>query len=88
MPGTLVTGSTGEHGPRWATWPRCATLHNRPTRWGPSPATADDPQILVSGRYWHHRRPREPHRAVHDENFQDTLLASLAAHTGSRIAPR
>ncbi|MFD5543030.1 SDR family NAD(P)-dependent oxidoreductase [Streptomyces sp. NPDC127079] len=50
-------------------------------------ATADDPQILVSGRYWHHRRPREPHRAVHDENFQDTLLASLAAHTGSRIAP-
>ncbi|GAA1489852.1 SDR family NAD(P)-dependent oxidoreductase [Brachybacterium sacelli] len=45
-------------------------------------ATSDDPEALVSGRYWHHRRIEEPHAAVHDERFQDELVASLAEHTG------
>jgi NAD(P)-dependent dehydrogenase (short-subunit alcohol dehydrogenase family) len=45
-------------------------------------ATADDPEALAGGRYWHHRRTQEPHAAVHDERFQDELLASLAEQTG------
>lgn len=45
-------------------------------------ATTDDPEALVSGRYWHHRRVQQPHPAVHDVHFQDDLLAALAAHTG------
>lgn len=45
-------------------------------------ATTDDPAALVSGHYWHHRRTEQPHPAVHDEQFQDELLAALAEHTG------
>lgn len=45
-------------------------------------ATTDDPEALVSGRYWHHQRIEKPHRAVHDEAFQDEFLASLAKQTG------
>ena len=45
-------------------------------------ATTDDPEALVSGHYWHHRRTEEPHPAVHDEDFQDELLSSLAEQTG------
>ncbi|WP_020112884.1 SDR family NAD(P)-dependent oxidoreductase [Rhodococcus sp. 114MFTsu3.1] len=45
-------------------------------------ATTDDPQAHVSGRYWHHQRTEKPHPAVHDERFQNELLAALAQHTG------
>lgn len=45
-------------------------------------ATTDDPEALVPGRCWHHRRAEDPHPAVHDEQFQDELLAALAHHTG------
>jgi NAD(P)-dependent dehydrogenase (short-subunit alcohol dehydrogenase family) len=45
-------------------------------------ATTDDPEAMVSGRYWHHRRTERPHPAVHDERFQDELLAALAERTG------
>jgi len=45
-------------------------------------ATSDDPQALTTGGYWHHRKRREPHRAVHDEAFQDRLLHALADATG------
>lgn len=45
-------------------------------------ATSDDPEARTSGRYWHHQRPREPHPAVTDRQFQDVLLERLAAHTG------
>ena len=48
-------------------------------------ASTDDPEALVSGRYWHHRRVQQPHPAVHDEAFQDELLASLAEHTGVQL---
>ncbi|SIO84957.1 hypothetical protein [Nocardiopsis sp. JB363] len=45
-------------------------------------ATTHEREALVSGRYWHHRRTEVPHPAVHDERFQDELLAALAHHTG------
>lgn len=45
-------------------------------------AVTDDPEALVSGRYWHHRRVEEPHPAVRDAAFQDDLLAALATRTG------
>lgn len=48
-------------------------------------ATSDDPDARTSGGYWFHRARREPHRAVHDEGFQDRLLAALAAETGVRL---
>mgnify|MGYP001024815247 CR=1 FL=1 len=51
-------------------------------------ATTADPGALVSGRYWHHRRVEAPHPAVHDERFQETLIAALAEHTGVELAAR
>ena len=49
-------------------------------------ATTDDPAALTSGRYWFHQHTRAPHPAVHDEVFQDDLLASLAAYTGVALS--
>ncbi|MDK1361138.1 SDR family NAD(P)-dependent oxidoreductase [Arthrobacter sp. zg-Y1219] len=49
-------------------------------------ATTEDPAAMVSGRYWFHQEPRAPHPAVHDEGFQNDLLASLAAYTGVALA--
>jgi hypothetical protein len=37
---------------------------------------------LVSGRYWHHRRPQTPAREVEDLLFQDQLANKLAELTG------
>ncbi|MGN7150539.1 SDR family NAD(P)-dependent oxidoreductase [Arthrobacter sp. SAFR-179] len=45
-------------------------------------ATSDDPAALASGGYWYHQRRKTPHPAVKDPQFQDALLARLAAHTG------
>jgi NAD(P)-dependent dehydrogenase (short-subunit alcohol dehydrogenase family) len=45
-------------------------------------AVSDDPPAVVSGRYWHHRRPQAPARAVSDARFQDQLSAKLADLTG------
>jgi NAD(P)-dependent dehydrogenase (short-subunit alcohol dehydrogenase family) len=45
-------------------------------------ATSSDADVLASGRYWHHQRVQSAHPAVHDEQFQDELLAALAEHTG------
>lgn len=45
-------------------------------------ATATTPEVLESGQYWHYQQVRETHPAVHDERFQDALLASLATYTG------
>ncbi|MGC0328368.1 NAD(P)-dependent dehydrogenase (short-subunit alcohol dehydrogenase family) [Streptomyces sp. SAI-170] len=49
-------------------------------------ATGDDPEALTSGGYWYHRHLRRPHRAVHDEEFQDALLEALAQETGEAVA--
>jgi NAD(P)-dependent dehydrogenase (short-subunit alcohol dehydrogenase family) len=37
-------------------------------------ATSDDPAALVSGKYFHHLRPKEPDPAVHDVGRQEKLL--------------
>jgi NAD(P)-dependent dehydrogenase (short-subunit alcohol dehydrogenase family) len=45
-------------------------------------AVSDDPPAMVSGRYWHHRRPRAPVKEAADPRFQDELSAKLAELTG------
>jgi NAD(P)-dependent dehydrogenase (short-subunit alcohol dehydrogenase family) len=45
-------------------------------------AVSDDPAAMVSGRYWHHRRPLPPANEVEDPVFQDQVSARLAEMTG------
>lgn len=45
-------------------------------------AVSDDSAAMVSGRYWHHRRPRTPANDVSDPRFQDQLSTRLAELTG------
>ena len=45
-------------------------------------AVSDDPAATVSGRYWHHRRPRSAARDAADLRFQDRLSARLTQLTG------
>lgn len=45
-------------------------------------AVSDDQQVRVSGRYWHHRRPRSPAGEATDPRFQDALIAALEEMTG------
>ena len=45
-------------------------------------AVSDDPAAMVSGRYWHHRRPQAPVKEASDPRFQDQLSAKLAKLTG------
>jgi hypothetical protein len=45
-------------------------------------AVSDEPTAIVSGRYWHHRRPQVPARDVSDARFQDELSAKLSELTG------
>jgi NAD(P)-dependent dehydrogenase (short-subunit alcohol dehydrogenase family) len=46
---------------------------------------SDDPQALTTGGYWYHRERQQPHRAVHDEAFQDRLVQALAEETGTPL---
>ena len=48
-------------------------------------ATSDDPRALTTGGYWYHGERQEPHRAVHDEAFQDRLLQALAEETATPL---
>lgn len=45
-------------------------------------AVSQDPAALVSGQYWHHRRPQTPAPAVTEATFQDRLTDTLAELTG------
>jgi NAD(P)-dependent dehydrogenase (short-subunit alcohol dehydrogenase family) len=45
-------------------------------------AVSDEPAAIVSGRYWHHRRPQVPARHVSDARFQEELSTKLAELTG------
>jgi NAD(P)-dependent dehydrogenase (short-subunit alcohol dehydrogenase family) len=45
-------------------------------------AVGEDPEALVSGTYFYHRRPRSPDPAAHDESLQDGLLDVCRRHTG------
>lgn len=44
-------------------------------------ATSQAPEALSFGGYWHHGRLEQTHPAVHDDAFQDELIAALAEHT-------
>ncbi|MEU7664476.1 SDR family NAD(P)-dependent oxidoreductase [Streptomyces lincolnensis] len=46
-------------------------------------ASSDDPQALTTGGYWYYGEQLEPHGSVHDEDFQDRLLRTLAEETGT-----
>ncbi len=48
-------------------------------------ATSDDLDARTSGGYWHHQRRAQPDPSVHDQRFQDQLLAELARFTGTRL---
>ena len=45
-------------------------------------AVSNDPAAVVSGGYWYHRRRQSPAAEVADPDFQQRLLARLAALTG------
>jgi NAD(P)-dependent dehydrogenase (short-subunit alcohol dehydrogenase family) len=45
-------------------------------------AVSNDSAAMVSGRYWHHRRPRTPAEDVSNPRFQDQLSTKLAEMTG------
>ncbi|CAL75796.1 Putative short chain dehydrogenase [Bradyrhizobium sp. ORS 278] len=45
-------------------------------------AVSDDPEALLSGRYWHQLRQQEPAREATEPAFQDALIARLADLTG------
>lgn len=48
-------------------------------------ATSDDPAATVSGGYWYHRQRQTPAAEVTDPDFQEQLLAELAALTGVHL---
>ena len=41
-------------------------------------AVSDDTEAAVSGQYFYHQRPRQPHPAVHGRSVQEGLLAACA----------
>ena len=49
---------------------------------------ATDPELGVSGGYWHHGRQQQPADAVDDPEFQARLLAALAEVTGVELSTR
>ncbi|WP_437053081.1 SDR family NAD(P)-dependent oxidoreductase [Streptomyces sp. enrichment culture] len=49
-------------------------------------ASSDEPEALTTGGYWYHRERAQPHRSVHDEEFQDRLLRTLAEETGVALS--
>jgi NAD(P)-dependent dehydrogenase (short-subunit alcohol dehydrogenase family) len=48
-------------------------------------AVSDDREALTTGGYWYHGERHQPHRAVHDEAFQDRLLQALAEETSTPL---
>ncbi len=48
-------------------------------------ATSEEPQALTTGGYWYHRQRQQPHRAVHDEAFQDRLPRTPAEEAGTAL---
>ncbi|MFI6039202.1 SDR family NAD(P)-dependent oxidoreductase [Streptomyces sp. NPDC051315] len=48
-------------------------------------ASGDEPEALTTGGYWYHGQRLQPHGAVHDEAFQDSLLKALAEETGTAL---
>lgn len=51
-------------------------------------ASSEEPGALTTGGYWYHQQTRDPHPAVHDEEFQERLLETLAEETGTALEGR
>jgi NAD(P)-dependent dehydrogenase (short-subunit alcohol dehydrogenase family) len=51
-------------------------------------AVSDDPEALVSGKYFHHRRPRGADPAADDTARQDELLEVCRRFSGIALDPR
>ncbi|WP_019544382.1 SDR family NAD(P)-dependent oxidoreductase [Streptomyces sulphureus] len=51
-------------------------------------ATSSDPQAHADGGYWHHQQQQAAHPAVHDEDFRNELLDTLARRTGIALTAR
>ena len=49
-------------------------------------AISDGRAAMVSGRYWHHRRPQMPAKELSDSRFQDQLVAKLAELSGVSLS--
>lgn len=49
-------------------------------------AVSDEPDALVTGRYWHHLRKEQPASEVMDTEFQDQLIAKLGELTGVALS--
>ena len=49
-------------------------------------ATSDDPQALVSGKYFYHLKPRAAHAAASDQGIQQQLLQACARISGVAVA--
>lgn len=45
-------------------------------------ATSDDPEAVVTGKYFYHLKPRAAHPAASDEHVQQRLLAACARISG------
>jgi NAD(P)-dependent dehydrogenase (short-subunit alcohol dehydrogenase family) len=50
-------------------------------------ATSNQPRALTNGGYWFHQQPQRTHPAVKDQAFQNELLRTLAAETGTPLNP-
>ncbi|MEU6513013.1 SDR family NAD(P)-dependent oxidoreductase [Streptomyces sp. NPDC046978] len=51
------------------------------------PAASDDPAADVTGRYFYHRRPRQPHPVAYDVAAQEALLDYCAGLAGVPLPP-
>jgi NAD(P)-dependent dehydrogenase (short-subunit alcohol dehydrogenase family) len=49
-------------------------------------AVSDDPAARVTGQYFYHKRPREPHPAARDVQVQNTLLEACARISGVKLS--
>jgi NAD(P)-dependent dehydrogenase (short-subunit alcohol dehydrogenase family) len=50
-------------------------------------AVSDEPHATVSGRYFYHKRQKDPHLAALDIRVQDGLLRACAQLSGVSLAP-
>jgi len=48
-------------------------------------AVSDDPDALVSGAFFYHQHRSEAHGSMHDDRFQDELLAACAGICGAAL---
>ena len=48
-------------------------------------AVTDDPEALVSGQHFYHRKRRDPHPDAHDLDKQNKLLAECAGISGVEL---